>query len=87
MGWAPACDAGLTDVERVRAAAMKHPIPFCSIKNDSLSRLTIGELRIVVAYFAVSADTAGRKADLLKLIEVATAERCPWVDRRPAPRT
>jgi len=63
-------------VELVRAAAGQLPINFCSISNDSLAKLSADDLRLVVAYFAVSADTDNQKSDLLKRVKVAIAQRC-----------
>jgi hypothetical protein len=63
-------------IELIRAAAGQLPIHFCSISNDSLAQLTAGDLRLVVAYFAVTADTATLKKDLLKRVQAAVAQRC-----------
>jgi hypothetical protein len=63
-------------VELVQAAAVHREIPICWISTSSLSRLSAEQLRHVIAYFAVAADSAATRAVLIQRIQSAVARRC-----------
>jgi len=62
-------------VELVREAAGQQPVQFCSISTDLLASLNAAQLRVIAAYFALAADSAALKTDVVKRIRAAVLQR------------